>query len=149
MNPLDEYLAPLAYASIPLRRSPTGHLQLDGTINGVAASFYLDTGAGRTVLDLGQARLRGLALVESGRAAGGLGTTGMTAYRTTLGQLGLHGVEATDLTVAVVDLAHVNQALRARGAQPMDGVIGGDLLEAREAIIDCKRLQLHLRSQTP
>jgi hypothetical protein len=35
------------------------------------------------------------------------------------------------------------------GHLPLDGVIGGDLLEAREASIDCKRLPLHLRSVTP
>ena len=149
MNPLGEYLAPFGYTSVPLRRGPTGHLQLDGAINGAAASFYLDTGAGKTVLDLAQTRLRGLPLVEAGRAAGGLGTAGAAAYRTVVGRLALQAAEETDLTVAVVDLSHVNQALRARGAPPMDGVIGGDILEAREAIIDCKRLQLHLRCQTP
>jgi len=149
MSLLAEYLAPFDYQSVRLRRSPTGHLQLDGAINGVAATFYLDTGAGRTVLDLTQARGRGLPLVETGTGAGGLGTTSAATYRTVVGRLALQAAEETDLTVAVVDLSHVNQALRARGAEPLDGVIGGDLLEAREAIIDCKNLQLHLRSLTP
>ncbi len=149
MKSLDSYLAPLDYAAVPLRRGLTGHLQLDGAINGVAASFYLDTGAGKTVLDLAQARRRDLCLTEVDRGASGLGTARMAAYRTVVGRLALHTTEETDLAVSVIDLSHVNQALLARGALLMDGVIGGDILEAREAIIDCKRLQLYLRRARP
>ncbi len=147
MNPLSEHLARFDYAAVPLRRSPTGHLQLDGAINGVAAALYLDTGAGRTVLDTDGARRRGLELRETGRGAG-LGTAAMTTYATTIRHLNLQAVEAFDLAVTAIDLSHVNAGLRARGAAPMDGVIGADLLETHEAIIDYKRLHLYLK-RTP
>jgi Aspartyl protease len=145
MNPLGDYLARFDYTVIPLRRGPTGHLQVEGALNDAAASLYLDTGAGQTVLDLGQARSRGLPLTEAIRPAGGLGTTTMAAYRTVLRRLSLHTIEEADFPVAVIDLSHVNQGLRARGAALMDGVLGADLLEAREAVIDYKHLQLFLK----
>ncbi len=145
MNPLGEHLAHFDYAAVSLHRGPTGHLSLDGAINGVPAALYLDTGAGRTVLDTEGARRRGLELCETGRGAGGLGAASMVSFSTTIRHLDLRAIEEFDLSVAAVDLSHVNAGLRARGAAPMDGVIGADLLEAREAVIDYKRLQLYLK----
>jgi hypothetical protein len=146
MNPLGDHLSRFDYIAIPLHRGPTGHLQIDGALNGVEASLYLDTGAGRTVLDLDQARRRGLVLTEGPRTAGGLGTENMIAHQTIVRHFTLPGMEETDFAVAVVDLSHVNKGLRARGARPMDGIIGADVLESREAIIDYKHLQLYLKS---
>ena len=145
MNALGEHLARHDYTAIPLRRGPTGHLQLAGTLNGAGVSLLLDTGAGRTVLDLTQARSLGLPLTEITRPAGGLGTVTMTAYRTVVRQFSLQAIEENDFTLAVVDLSHVNDGLRAHGAAPMDGIIGADILEAREAIIDYKHRQLYLK----
>ncbi len=40
------------------------------------------------------------------------------------------------LIIVVMDLSHVNQTLISHGAQEVDGVIGGNLLSLRKAIID-------------
>ncbi len=145
MDLLAEHLARFDYTAIPLHRGPTGHWQLEAALNGAPARLYLDTGAGRTVLDLTQARARGLPLTANPEQAGGLGTASMATYRTSVKRLDLHTLTETDFTAAVVDLSHVNQGLRARAAEPMDGVLGADILEAREAVIDCKHRRLYLK----
>jgi len=145
MNPLGDHLSRFDYIAIPLHRGPTGHWQNDAVLNGVEASLYLHTGAGRTVLDFDQARRRGLVLTEGPRPAGGLGTEDMIVHQTTVRHFTLSGIEETRFAVAVVDLSHVNKGLRASGAQPMDGIIGGDVPESREAIIDYKHRQLYLK----
>ncbi len=145
MSSLGEYLSRFDYAAIPLHRGPTGHLQLVGSLNGVRVSLLLDTGAGHTVLDLAQARNRELPLPEIIQPAGGLGTANMGAYRTVVRQFALPAIEENDFVLAVVDLSHINETLRAHGAAPMDGVVGADILERREAVIDDKHLQLYLK----
>ncbi|HET7536279.1 MAG TPA: retropepsin-like aspartic protease [Candidatus Didemnitutus sp.] len=148
MDPLADHLARFDYAAVPLRRGPTGHLSIAAVLDGAPACFYLDTGAGRTVLDLACARGRGLALTSDTPAASGLGTATMVTHRAPVRTFELGGVTEIDFLATVIDLSHVNQGLRARGAETMDGVLGADILEAREAVIDYKRLQLYLKRGT-
>lgn len=50
-----------------------------------------------------------------------------------------------EVAVRTFDLGHVNRALDARGATPVDGVIGGDVLRSAEAVIDYAREVLYVR----
>ncbi len=142
---LADFLAPFDYAPIELVRAGTGHLRLaSSSVNGRPIMLYLDTGAGRTVLDLACARRLGLTLHESAQG-GGLGAAEVRAYRGTVDRLALGPIEEKNITVHALDLTHMNQALAARGEAPMDGVVGADLLDAREAVIDYRQLRLFLK----
>jgi hypothetical protein len=146
MSPLADYLARFDYATLPLRRAATGHLQLErAAIDGRDVTLYLDTGAGRTVFDAAKARDLGLALEPDGRNAGGAGAAALASFRTRLARFELGEIVETDFAAAAIDLAHVNAALRARGERPMDGVLGADILDAREAVIDYRQLCLFLK----
>ena len=146
MPPLADYLARFDYAAVTLVRAGTGHLTLEAAaINGRAVTLYLDTGAGRTVLDLGCAHRLGLALEESAEGGGGVGSAEMKAYRTRLASLRLGEIAEENLTAHALDLSHVNRALALRGERAMDGVVGADLLDAREAVIDYRQLRLFLK----
>ena len=146
MSPLADFLARLDFCAVPLARAGTGHLWLPAAaINGRAVTLYLDTGAGRTVVDLAFARTLGLPLTEDAHGAGGAGAATMKNYPTRLACLDLGPLREEDFPVHAIDLAHVNAALRARGERPMDGVLGADLLDAREAVIDYRQLGLFLK----
>lgn len=146
MSLLTDHLARFDYAELPLVRAATGHLFLaQAAINGHSVRLCLDTGAGRTVLDVALARELGLELVENERDAGGAGAAQMKSYRSRIPRLELGSVVEENFTARAIDLRHVNQALLARSEQPMDGVLGAELLDAREAIIDCGHLRLFLK----
>jgi predicted aspartyl protease len=146
MSPLADYLARFDYVAVPLVRAATGHLFIDGAaINGRDVTLCLDTGAGRTVVDVARARELGLPLEADSRRAGGAGSAAMENYRTRLASLDLQTVTEDDYPVHAIDLSHVNTALVAGGGRPMDGVIGADLLDAREAVIDYRHLRLFLK----
>jgi aspartyl protease len=146
MPPLADYLAQFDYAAVPLVRTSTGHLYLQASaVNGRPTTLCLDTGAGRTVVGLELARELGLALEEDARGAGMTGAASVKNYRTSLASLGLGPLVEENFPARAVDLAHVNEALRQRGAPRMDGVIGADLLDAREAVIEYRHLQLYLK----
>ena len=146
MSPLADFLARFDYAAVPLVRAATGHLALAGAaINGRDVTLYLDTGAGRTVIDLACARALGLPLEADAAGAGGAGSATLASHRTRLASLDLGAVAEEDFPAHAIDLSHVNQALRARGERPMDGVLGADVLDAREAVIDYRQLHLFLK----
>jgi hypothetical protein len=142
---LAEFLKSRNYCEIALQQAPTGHLELTAHINGQPAMLLLDTGAGKTALDLEAAKTLGLALEKLEIAAGGLGTSTMAAFRARAG-LQVGGVREAGFTFVAVDLSHVNRAIKERGANPCAGVLGADILESRCAVIDYKNRKLYLRN---
>jgi hypothetical protein len=63
-----------------------------------------------------------------------------------VGELRCGAVCLRDVTLWTFDLEHVNRALAARGAAPIDGALGGDVLRPAEAVIDYARATLYLRA---
>ena len=49
------------------------------------------------------------------------------------------------LNIGVFDLSHINTALIARGAKPVHGIIGADILKKGKAVIDYKKNRLYLK----
>ena len=147
--PLARFLTVRKFVPLPLIKAPTGHLALArARVNGHAAALWLDTGAGRTVLDRKFARKLGLALTPDACRGAGAGGSGLAVLTTVVSQLSLASFTELDFACLVMDLAHVNAGLKQRGLAPIDGIIGADLLEARAAVIDYKAAVLYLRRES-
>ena len=150
MTSLAAFLTAQGYRPIGLARLASGHLVLaEARVNGQPARLFLDTGAGQTVLDLAFARKLGLPLAADSRRGAGAGGGSLAIFNATVAELTLAGSNERDVACAAMDLAHVNDGLRRRGLDPMDGVIGGDLLARGEAVIDCRQAVLYLRACAP
>ena len=132
------------YASLPLTRTAVGQLGIDAVVNGCPARLLVDTGASATVIDRESAQRWGLRLEESEEHAVGCMVPGGMA-RATLEELRIASLRFTDFGVAVVDLSHVNAGLEQKGAGRIDGVIGADILDDREAVIAYAQRTLHLK----
>lgn len=140
-------LTPAGYTAVPMKRHGDAHLTVDVRINGVAGSFILDTGAGRTVIDrAAQSRFdEGRDVVAGGRATGA-GGTGMAISALPGNRLRIGDYRDDAFTVHFLALDHVNAAFSQRGETPVDGVIGADILERGGAVIDYPNLRLYLRT---
>jgi hypothetical protein len=144
--PLARFLTARKFVPLPLIKTSTGHLGLaHAMVNGRAANLWLDTGAGQTVLDLKFARELGLSLTPDACRGAGAGGGGLTVLATVVSQLTLAGFTEFDFRCVAMDLDHVNASLKQRGLPPIDGIIGADLLERREAVIDYRASVLFLR----
>ena len=144
--PLARFLTARKFVPLPLVKTPTGHLALaQAMVNGHDASLWLDTGAGQTVLDLKFARELGLSLTPDVCRGAGAGGGGLPVLASVVSQLTLAGVTELDFRCLVMDLDHVNAGLKQRGLARIDGIIGADLLEDREAVIDYKASVLYLK----
>ena len=51
--------------------------------------------------------------------------------------------------IVLFDLVHVNQALTIHDSQPVDGIIGADLLKKGRAVIDYSKKRLYLKPGSP
>jgi clan AA aspartic protease (TIGR02281 family) len=137
------------YLILSLARNALGHLELEARVNGRPALFLLDTGAARTVLAQARAEALGVACTVSSETAGGLGTAAHAFATGIADRLEFGALVLEQVPVWAMDLAHVNDALVARGGRPIDAVLGADLLEARGAVLDFANGELYLRRGGP
>ncbi len=135
------------YSPIPMTRHGDAHLTVEARINGVAGTFILDTGAGRTVIDrAAQSRFdEGRATVATGRATGA-GSGGLAIAALPGNRLAIGDYRDDAFTAHFLALDHVNAAFANRGEAPVAGVLGADVLERGGAVIDYPNLRLYLRN---
>src|SRR3546814_726893 len=123
------------------------HPKLEVGINGQQESVILDTGASKTAFDLQQlSKLlsrNDFQAVE--RLSTGLGTNTMQCFTATIAELQVGEFLITDFEVTVLDLSHINQAYKKLGLEKVLGVIGSDLLQEYNALIDYGNQTLTLR----
>jgi clan AA aspartic protease (TIGR02281 family) len=143
--PLAIFLKKSDYKEIILQKNQVGHFQLKAKINGIEGLFTLDTGASKTVLDKERSKKFKITAASKDTQAGGLGTSIQKAKITSVDSLEVGSLKFEKLPVAVVDLSSVNDSLSKHGVQPQDGVIGADVLETSNAIIDYKNHRLYLK----
>lgn len=148
-NDLCAFLSERGFVAIPLVVNAVGHFELGAEVNGQAARLILDTGASHTVFATSSAERLGLQMTALATRAHGVGASDYAAASTTITELRIGTVQLREVAVRTFDLAHVNRALEARGAAPVDGALGGDILRPSEAIIDYARATLYLRVMPP
>lgn len=114
--------------------------------------MVLDTGASKTVLDrntLVEAGIDEKTLIETSILSSGLGTNEMQSAIYILPYLKIGDWTCQKVEVAVLDLSSINYAYEQINAEPVVGVLGGDILYSYGAIINYKKrtLQLNERSK--
>ena len=135
------------YSAVPMTRHGDAHLVIEARINDVPATFILDTGAGRTVIDRAvQSRFDGGRDTRDAGRATGAGASGMAVASLTGNRLRIGSYRDDAFTVHFLALDHVNAAFANRGEAPVAGVLGADVLERGGAVIDYPNLRLYLRN---
>ncbi len=142
---LAEFLALNNYQQTPLTKLATGHLLVEASINDVPGIFILDTGASTTVIDEKNIELFGLTVVVEDEKGAGAGGAGLTVYSSSDNKLSIGEFQVSPFKLAVMNFEHVNTGLQDHGvSEIIHGVLGADLLEEAQAIIDCFSRHLHL-----
>ena len=144
---LHAFLDGHGFVAVPLSINAVGHFELVAHVNGHPARLLLDTGASHTVFAASSVERLGLQTMPSSERAGGVGASDHATETTVIDELRLGEVRLRRVTAWTFDLGHVNRALTARGGEPVDGALGGDLLRPAEAVIDYARARLYLRTE--
>jgi hypothetical protein len=142
---LGAFLLAQGYARVPMIALPTGHYALFGSVGEVSLSLIVDTGASHTVIDVARADRFALQSEYQGRRATGIGTSGQRVESGNLEDVSIGTVRLDSLRVTLLDLSQVNGVLGRMGTEPVDGIIGADVLLARRAVIDYGSTAVYFR----
>lgn len=146
MASLKKTLTRKGYILVPLVLTGTNHFEVEAKINGISGRFILDTGASNTCIGFDRIEAFHLTSEESDIKAAGAGATNMTTLISTHNTIKMGSWKKNKIKIVLFDLVHVNEALTAHKALPVDGIIGADLLRKAKAIIDYRKKRLYLLS---
>ncbi len=128
---------PLNYLSID---NEGIHLMIQSLVNGLKANLLIDTGASRTVLDVKRINYYepGAKLRKNNKFFSGIGAGDIETYLAPISLIELGETKIKDHIVVLFDLKVINQSYAVFDLPKIDGVLGGDVLKACNAMIDYK-----------
>lgn len=145
MASLKKILVKKGYIKIPLTLTPTNHFEINATINGIEGRFILDTGASNTCIGLDKIETFKLTSKASKIKAAGAGAINMETLISTKNNMSIGDWNTKKVKIVLFDLSHVNTALTSHSAEPVDGIVGADILKKADAIIDYKKVCVYLK----
>ena len=144
-----ELLSQHGFRRFPMARTGVGHLLLAGHVDDRPIDIILDTGAGKTLVELGYCRSEGIAVTDTGQpgapAAGAKSGTVSNVFTLGEARLSLEGMPLRSDGLFAIDMSFTNEKLAMRGVDPIRAVIGQDVLRNHQAVIDYATLSLFLR----
>ncbi|WP_298541763.1 retropepsin-like aspartic protease [uncultured Aquimarina sp.] len=145
MTTLRQFLIEKEYHRIKLVYTKTNHFEVKAMLNGVEGNFIVDTGASNSCVGFDAVEKFHLFAQDSDVKAAGAGATDMLTQLSKKNTLQLGKWSKKSISLILFDLTHVNTALIAHQAEPVDGIIGADVLKRGKAVIDYERKCLYLR----
>ena len=139
------------YIAIKLKKTATNHYEIKAKINNVKGRFILDTGASNSCIGIEFIEQFKLNAEESKTKAAGAGAIGMATQQATNNKIEITNKRKSklwyfyNLSLVILDLSHVNTALTQHHAKAVHGIIGADILNKGNAIIDYKKNKVYLK----
>lgn len=144
---LKDYLLSHNYIKIRFSISKTNHLVMKGKINNQTGLFILDTGASNTCIDSKDIDWFKLSAIDSETKASGAGSNTIDTQVAHHNRVKLGRWNHNNTDIILLDLTHVNQALKNYNTKPVNGIIGADILQNGDAVIDYANRLLYLKKQ--
>ncbi|HAB28656.1 MULTISPECIES: retropepsin-like aspartic protease [Xanthomarina] len=142
---LKDFLLAKGYTKIKLKLTKTNHFEIKATINGVKGLFILDTGASSSCVGFEAVETFKLKAKDSEIKAAGAGATDMLTQISQKNNLKIGRWKKDKVALVLFNLTHVNTALTTHNSQPVDGIIGADILKKGKGIIDYEKKYLYLK----
>ncbi len=142
---LQHYLSEKAYVKIKMKLTKTNHFKVTAKVNGTKGKFIIDTGASNTCIDINLIDKFKLNPLNTDTKASGAGAVNMDTQIAKKVQLKIGSWKSKKNKVVIFNLSHVNQALINHSSNPVDGIIGADILKKGKAIIDYTKNNLYLK----
>ena len=141
---LNKFLKESGYISVKLNFLKTKHYSLEAKINGNNGRFILDTGASNSCicssLENNFNIISKKTIEKASSATSEINNTKISKNNTI--QIGKW---ENKINVIIFDMSHINHALNEKKSNPIDGIIGADILKKSKAILDYKSNKLYLK----
>ena len=145
MNTLYQFLQSRGYTRVRLLTLPTNHYLVTATLNGPLGRFILDTGASTTCVSTELATHFHLNPKPSEEKASSASANELDTEVAHHNELVIGSWSSKRRSVVLFDMQAVNHALQKHDIETVDGIIGADILQSVNAIIDYKNDWLYLK----
>jgi len=142
---IKDLLLKQGYTKIKLKLTKTNHFEFNAVINGIKGKFILDTGASNSCIGFDSVKSFNLNVEDSDVKAAGAGATDMLTQVSKNNTLKIGTWKKNKVVLILFNLTHVNTALTNHNSNPVDGIIGADILKKGKAIIDYQKKYLYLK----
>lgn len=142
---LKKFLQKKGYCKIDLKVTATDHFEIKAKINGITGRFILDTGASNTCIGFDKVEQFKLTSEASEIKAAGAGGTNLETLISIKNKIEIGEWKKKKVKIVLFDLIHVNEALVAHNVNPVDGIIGADVLKKAKAVIDYDKSCVYLK----
>ena len=136
MIQLRNFLEQKGYYRVILKRITSGHYIFKAKINNVSGVFILDTGASNSCIGFFYDSYFNLNNEESEIKAAGAGALNMETALAKNNLLVIGNWKLKKMDFILMDLSHVNEALKESNELPIHGIIGADFLKQTRGVID-------------
>ena len=145
MSTLRKFLIEKEFVRIKMVYTKTNHFEIKASINNIEGNFIVDTGASNSCVGFEAVQKFNLFTQDSDVKAAGAGATDMLTKLSKKNSIQIGNWFKKRVSLVLFDLNHVNTALIAHQAEPVDGIIGADILKKGKAVIDYEKKCLYLK----
>ena len=145
MSLLAPFLEEKGYSKVKLKFTKTNHFEIRASINGIKGRFILDTGASNSCVGFEAIDRFNLSVKDSEIKAIGAGASNMQTKISSSNKMKIGKWKKNRVALVLFNLTHVNEGLISHNANPVDGIIGADILKKGKAIIDYDKKHLYLK----
>ncbi|WP_353776901.1 aspartyl protease family protein [Winogradskyella sp. 3972H.M.0a.05] len=145
MDTLQDYLLSKGYTKVKLHLTKTNHFEIIARINGRKGLFILDTGASSSCVGFEAIDTFNLKVKDSEIRAVGAGDSNMQTQISKQNKVKIGKWKKDRVVLILFNLTHVNTGLVNHNSNPVDGIIGADILKKGKAIIDYEKKYLYLK----
>ncbi len=142
---INDVLIKEGYRSIPIIKYKSGHLRINAKLNGIHTRLLLDSGADKTFIEASKNSKLGLESRGTDKSASGAGASHLQMTLATVESFEIEDFIIYNLEVGLMNLNHINISLINARMEPVDGILGADILFEYDAVIDYRGLILYLK----
>ena len=142
---LQDFLLLQGYSKTKLKFTKSNHFEIKAILNGIKGTFILDTGASNSCIGFDSVKTFNLSVEDSDVKAAGAGAVDMDTQLSKKNIITIGKWKKDKIALILFNLTHVNTALSKHNSDPVDGIIGADILKKGNAIIDYKKKYLYLK----
>jgi len=143
---LSSFLRHKGYKRIPLTKTQSGHYICIVTLNGVSGKFIVDSGASHTCVALEKEADFALSAIDAEQQAASASSNDMQTRQSQDNHLQIGAWEQHKQEIILFDMTSVNSALAQFDTDPVEGILGADVLQAAKAVLDYQRGGLYLKN---
>ena len=132
------------YSSVKLIFLETKHYLIEAKINGIKGRFILDTGASNSCICTSlEDKFKVISQKSKEKASSA--TSQMTHTKISKRNAIQIGKWEDKINLITFDMSHINNALSEKKINPIQGIIGADILKKSKTILDYKSNKLYLK----